>query len=371
MKGYYLFAPTEAVLLGAGSGVEKKVRSQVASLQKYCNVELTILPPAHENNSILRKIWKRLPFTRVWRRWSYEGEYNNADFLYIRQVYHDDAFVRYLKKIKNNNPDIKIIYEVPTYPYGEDVKLSISNYSMVKKEQICRVKAAKFFDRIVTFYGQESIWGVSCIKLRNGFDFKSVTLPSRTKLPKEIHIISVAQVAFWHGYEREIRGLGEYYSSGGKEQIIYHYVGEPLQEHLELAKHYGIDGTVVQFHGKMSGAALQQLLSQSCIGIDVLGGHRVNYKVSSSLKSREYAAYGIPVVTASPIDYLPTDYPFQLIVPYDDSSLNIDQLLEFYHNIYDRKECNKVASEIRTYAEARCDMDVTMKPVADWILSDQ
>lgn len=41
--------------------------------------------------------------------------------------------------------------------------------------------------------------------------------------------------------------------------------------------------------------------------------------------------------------------------------------MRYYHSVYDGKDCNAVAKEIRSYAEARCDMSMTMKPVADWL----
>ena len=39
-------------------------------------------------------------------------------------------------------------------------------------------------------------------------------------------------------------------------------------------------------------------------------------------------------------------------------------------SVYDGKDCNEVAKEIRTYAEVRCDMSMTMKPVADWLKNE-
>ena len=124
------------------------------------------------------------------------------------------------------------------------------------------------------------------------------------------------------------------------------------------------------FHGKQSGEPLKALMCQSFVGIDVLGGHRKDYPVSSSLKSREYCAYGIPMITSSPIDFLPKDSPYQFLAPYDDSPVDMEAFVRFYHSVYDGKDSNVVAKEIRAYGEARCDMKMTMKPVADWVNSN-
>ena len=100
MKGYYLFAPVEPQNVGPDSGVERKVRAQHKALSLYTDCELVILPPVEYSGSVAEKIVRRMPFTAAWRKWAYKGEFNDADFLYIRQVYHDDSFVRYLRSIK-------------------------------------------------------------------------------------------------------------------------------------------------------------------------------------------------------------------------------------------------------------------------------
>lgn len=369
MKGYYLFAPVEASNYGPDSGVERKVRSQNKALNEYLDCELLILPPYQYKGTKTERIIRRLPFTAGWRKWKYNGEFDGADFLYIRQVYHDYSFVRYIRDIKKRNPKIKIIYEIPTYPYDQESKSSLSTLPFRAKEKINRKRLAGYLDRIVTFYGQKEIWGIPCINLINGYDFSQIELPDRVRTD-EIHVISVALTAFWHGYDRFLRGLAEYYENGGTEKIIYHYVGSVMPEHKRYVESHNLQNHVI-FHGLMSGEPLKQLMKSCFIGIDVLGGHRKDYPVSSSLKSREYCAYGIPMITSSPIDFLPKDSQYQLIVPYDDSSVDISHMVDYYHSIYDGKDCNAVAEEIREYAQGISDMKITMKPVADWLNSAQ
>lgn len=369
MKGYYLFAPDEPGNVGPESGVERKVRAQNRALNEYLPCELIILAPPTYKGTLAEKLIRRLPYTAAWRKWKYKGEFDDADFVYIRQVYHDQAFLRYLKQIRKHNPEIKLIYEVPTYPFESGGKVTWSKYPFSLKRRKSIQKIFDQMDRIVTFYGQDTIKGIPCIDLINGFDFSRVQLPERTK-PDEIHILSVAVVASWHGYDRVLSGLAKYYARGGKEKIVYHYVGTPMPEHVSYAQEHGLGERVI-FHGRQSGDALKAIYQQCMLGVDVLGGHRKNYPVSSSLKSREYCAYGIPMITSSPVDFLPKDSPFQLIVPYDDSPVDMEAVVQYYHSVYDGKDCNEVAKDIRDYAEARCDMSITMKPVADWLLKEE
>ena len=365
MKGYFLFAPVEPQNVGPDSGVERKVRAQHKSLNSYLDCELVILPPAVYTGSMAEKMIRRLPFTAAWRKWHYDGEFDGADFLYIRQVYHDESFVRYLRAIRRRNPQIKIIYEIPTFPYDAETHISLSNASFAAKERIARRKVARLVDRFVTFYGQESIWGTPCIDLLNGYDFSQVSIPERT-LTDTLHILSVSLTGPWHGYDRLIEGIHQYYEDGGSEKIIYHLVGTILLEHAEMIKRYHLEEKVI-LHGYMSGEPLKELYRQCLIGVDILAGFRRQSQISSTLKSREYAAYGLPILTGCPIDYLPENYPYQLLVPADDTPVDIERLLVFYHGVYDDKNPAEIAETIRSYAERRCDMSITMKPVADWL----
>lgn len=365
MKGYYLFAPVEPENAGPESGVERKVRSQHKALQSMVDCELVVLEPVKYKGTISEKIIRRLPFTAAWRKWKYNGEFDDADFLYIRQVYHDASFVRYLKAIKKSNPKVKIVYEIPTYPYDTESKLSLSNASFTLKERGNRTKAAQYIDRIVTFYGQDNIWNVPCLKLINGYDFTSIRLPER-EIDEAIHVLSVSATAFWHGYDRFIEGLHQYYQNGGTENIVYHLVGNIMPEHQRMVTDYVLEDHVV-LHGRMSGEPLAEMYRKCSLGIDVLGGHRKDYPVSSSLKSREYCGYGIPLITSSPVDFMEEGYLYQLLVPYNDTPVDIQAVVDFWHKIYDGQDCNTVAADIREYAEKRCDMTITMKPVADWL----
>lgn len=368
MKGYYLFAPVEPACVGPQSGVERKVRAQHKALSQYLDCELVILEPVKYTQSLSERIVRRLPGTAAWRKWKYQGEFDDADFLYIRQVYHDAAFVRWLRDLKQANPKVKIIYEVPTYPYDTERSVCLSSIPFELKERLNRWRAAKYFDRIITFYGQDSIWGTPCLKLINGFDFSRISLPRR-KREDVVHVLSVALTSYWHAYDRFIEGLHRYYQNGGQENIVYHLVGNILPEHQKMVQQYGLEGRVI-FYGMRSGQELQEIYKKCLIGIDMLGGHRSkNHELSSTLKSREYGAYGLPLITSSPIDFLGPEYPYQFLVSNDDEPVDIQALMAFYHRIYDNADLDQVASYIREYAQSRCDMPVTLEPAVEWLLS--
>jgi hypothetical protein len=62
------------------------------------------------------------------------------------------------------------------------------------------------------------------------------------------------------------------------------------------------------------------------------------------------------------------DCPWQHLVPYDDSPVDIDALLRWYHEIYAQGDA--VTAAIRALAYSRCHMPITMEPVAKWLLEE-
>ena len=93
-----------------------------------------------------------------------------------------------------------------------------------------------------------------------------------------------------------------------------------------------------------------------------MGIHRIGITgAASTLKAREYAVRGIPIITSNEIDILSSKkYNFILKVPVDDSAININELVTFYNTITNPKE---LAKFIRTIGIQQCGMDKAMYSV--------
>ena len=95
--------------------------------------------------------------------------------------------------------------------------------------------------------------------------------------------------------------------------------------------------TNITFHGYMSSNHYQILLANSDVAVSSLAFHRVGMQEQSPLKSREYLAYGLPMV-----------------VPYIDTDLN-DLKCDFLLNIPNRED------NIQTHAEVIRDFAYRMR----------
>ena len=89
-------------------------------------------------------------------------------------------------------------------------------------------------------------------------------------------------------------------------------------------------------------------------------------KNSSSLKTREYIAKGLPIVTCPHLD-LEDDYEYVKYVKDEDSPLNFEEILTYYDKIYKNHNEFEVIKEIRQYGEERFDWKTVLMPVVNYV----
>jgi glycosyltransferase involved in cell wall biosynthesis len=141
--------------------------------------------------------------------------------------------------------------------------------------------------------------------------------------------------------------------------------GPELAGYEKLVKSHHLEEHVI-FHGFLAGQKLDEIFNMSDIAVECLGCHRNHVYLESSLKSREYAAKGLPFISSCKIDVFPEDYPYLLNAPADESPLNMEQVIGFYQEIYGKESVQAVIRNIRSYALSHCDMEKVMKPILDY-----
>lgn len=260
---------------------------------------------------------------------------SKIDFVYIRSNHNANPFtINMVKRMKKAG--MKVVMEIPTYPYDQEY-FNKSMRRQLIQDKLFRNIFAKQLDGIVTFSEEDFIFGQKTIKISNGIDFDSVRLKKESNNPNnEIHLIGVAEIHRWHGFDRVIRGLADYYSSPQEKKVYFHIVGyffSPVEK--EEITRIIADNHLEQFiilHGKQHGEELDEIFDKCDFGIGSLGRHRVGIDDIKTLKNREYAARGIPFVYSE----TDTDFdrqPYVLKVPADESGIKIEDIISFYQNI--------------------------------------
>ena len=156
----------------------------------------------------------------------------HIDFVYIRSNHNANPFtinmVRRMKKV-----GMKVVMEIPTYPYDQEY-FNKSMRRQLIQDKLFRNIFAKQLDAIVTFSEEYYIFGQQTIRISNGIDFNSVRMKKDSSHPSdELHLIGVAEIHRWHGFDRVIQGLAEYYTQPRNLKVYFHVVGyffSPVEE---------------------------------------------------------------------------------------------------------------------------------------------
>jgi hypothetical protein len=353
------------------SGIERKKLSQIFELEKLGEVKRFAFSPKRKK-SLLGNVSRTLPFFPSTFFFTYdEKQFAGLDVVYFRKpAYIDRYTIKLLKDIKKQSPKCLILFEIPTYPYDKE-KTGLGKYPLLEKDRWNRRKLQKYVDRIVLVTSKErNIFNIPTICTMNGIDFENTLLREVSPIEqKSIHAIIIANFEFWHGLDRIIGGLIQYYSAWNEEKpkFTLHIVGDGpgIEKIKQQCKENGIEKYVL-LHGSLSFTEITKVYNQVSLAINSIGRHRITgTRIDSSIKSREYAAKGLPIITEKgiSIDYVPENYPYVLEIPADESLLDIESVIAFHDRIYTGNDPVVIADNIRTFAKDRCSSEAMMQPV--------
>lgn len=289
-------------------------------------------------------------------------------FVYTRYGLMDTFYFCTLKELHKNGS--RIVVEIPTYPYDAEKNRGLLWSILFGWDKLYRNRIKYVADAIFTYSEDDSIFGVPTIKGKNGTDFDEIHLRKVKEKNNTIDLIAVAGLAKWHGYDRLIKGLGEYYKEGGKRIVRFHIVGagKPIEEYKNIISQYGIQN-YVYLYGLKYNDELDAIYDKCDIGVENLGFHRTGVYYASTLKAKEYAAKGLPFITSLNLDIFQNEY-FVMKVPADESSINVYDIINFYDSIYDSSDYKKICYDIREKAKKICDIRITMLPVINYLKRD-
>lgn len=223
------------------------------------------------------------------------------DEFHFDYVYWRDApiwYSSYKLGKKLHNSGTKIIYEIPTYCKGGENALSFSRkifsiYSNLWKDRLMQYPNLFIFTGDADF---DKYYGKPAVNIDNGVDVDMIPLRQPANDKNGIHILALASMSYWHGYDRLIKSLSQY---SGDHQVIIHMVGGNdggmLPEWRKLTSDLRLEDKII-FHGKLYGDDLTKIFDLCDVGINSLGLYRKNMDATSELKIREYAARGLPFV---------------------------------------------------------------------------
>ena len=356
----------------AHNGISKKIFYQCDALRR-CGAELRLCSlevgadGSHrrildgetlENfgHGLRAKLKKRFSYRSVTDYIRREG----VRFLYVRFDHNaNPALIRWFAHLKKLG--VRIALEIPTYPYDAEFAQSPAVRKLkLRIDRMFRCRMARYIDRIVTFSDDTEIFGRPTIRISNGIDFRCI--PLKTQVHGDHHnlrLLAVANIHFWHGLDRVIEGLRDYYAAPHQCIVRLRIAGDGVEtliaEYRRMIDAYSL-AEYAEVIGPRSGAALDAEFEWCDMGIASLGRHRNGITGIKTLKNREYTARGIPFVYSErDSDFDGMDYVMK--APADDTPLDIAALVRFYDGLH------LTPAQIRGTVEGRLSWDNQMKQV--------
>ena len=364
------------------SGVSKKVSSQLSALvQAGLNIELILVAVGNThcgnlNNSKIYTLDK-IPPKKIIRRIKRVRKINRILDDIIKELnYNDILYLRGLSPFILNYPHnylrifriCRIVTEHQTFE-REEYKLGNNFLSYISDILFAKI-LRKNSDALVGVTDEITKYELVLsgnpdklhITIGNGFDVNSVLLRNPPQFTDdEIHILFVATVFIWHGFDRLIYGLNNFTHN---MNIYIHIVGDgpEILSLQKLTTELGLTKSVI-FHGFRTGEELDEFFNKCHIAVGSLGIHRKGLKQTSELKAREYCARGIPYIIACEDPDFPEDFPYIFRLPADESPINIDEVIKFATKISEDKDHPK---KMHQYACDHLDWSIKMKKLKEF-----
>lgn len=168
--------------------------------------------------------------------------------------------------------------------------------------------------------------------------------------------------ADFNGLDRLFKGMAGY---KGDVKLHLYLFGKNLENEKEQIKQLGIE-QMVTTGGYIHPSESDDLFDICQIGIGALAVHRKGIRSTTTMKSREYFARGIPFVYGhdDPDLDTPEASRFCMKVPVSDQDLDMDRIIRWYEDTFKQPGYTE---SMRKFAEEKLDYRVKMKKLVEFI----
>ena len=358
---------------GPFKGVKKKISMQCKAFER---LGLKVLTISSGKRSARGQIEKLLPFSyginyRIVKQQLLKLDKDILDYCYIRYTPASRGLIDVLRTVKELQKNVKVILEIPTYPYDGELK-TIKDIPGRIKDRLYRNKMKEYVNLLITpsRINEKNIFGIPALEITNGIDIDSIKMRTPVESQESIiNLIGVAMVSPFHGFERIIKGIYQYKNcKKSSEPDVRFYIigtGSAKSELEELKNNLHLQNEII-FTGEKENEELDHFYNIADVGIGSLGLYKIGLSSANSLKTREYCAKGLPFV-ATDCDYVFANNSFEycVVFPNDDSPIDISTIIRFVEkNKWSNSEEN-IASIMRDYAKTHFSWSAILKKVIE------
>ena len=226
----------------------------------------------------------------------------------------------------------------------------------------------RYIYRIISTNKDNEIFGINTIQIDNGVDLEIVKCINKkeNKNKEYLNAIAVASICKWHGYDRFINSMKKY-KEKNELKVTFYLVGDGRKEDIEYLKNLVISNDLsefVIFTGTKEGEELDKLYEKMDFAVSSLalfragGGH-------NPIKTKEYIAKGLPVVTGYEDSLVPSTLEYIYKVDENESIFDLGNIIDWYI----KGDFN--SKQIRKYALDNVSWDSQIKKIINEIEKDK
>ncbi|MBE6909144.1 MAG: glycosyltransferase [Ruminococcaceae bacterium] len=261
---------------------------------------------------------------------------NRFDYCLLRINMLDRAYMSMLDKMKKQGAMVLMesLSYFPDITYRDAKNASLGYYAIIYSLKRNKNRLKNYVDLMLTEGEIDSFYGIPCVEFGMGVDVEKYLPHNYCGDKEELNLIMVGCNSLYHGTDRMIRSLGEYYRDGvNKRPVRLHLVGDVSDDHKSLIKQYSMEDHMI-LYGPLHGADLDKAYNNANVALGPLAQHRMRKK-DTGLKTKEYFAKGIPYVYTGSEPKLEDNYPYILQIPDTEEFVDINEIWSFYDRIKD------------------------------------
>ena len=212
---------------------------------------------------------------------------------------------------------------------------------------------------------KEIVHGIHTISLQNGVDLYENPIRKMTKKGTNIRLLAVAGFSFYHGFERVLEGLYQYYKNSRGYNFYFYMVGEGAEKrnYIHLVKKYGLE-QYVEFCGYKTGAELDWYYDNADIGVAPLGMYKVGVVSATPIKTREYCSRGLPFIYGYEDDGFTGKEPYVRKVSNSPEPIDMGAIIELYEATVENEN---ILNNMRSYTEKNFSWDILLRDVVKYM----
>lgn len=309
---------------------------------------------------------------------------SNYDAIYIRYPGAHALFKSWLIKEKKfaffehvtaETEEIKIYKKEHPFVFNLSSLLSYIEfyYSPLLREKIYgkSIRRAAAFgicnsEEIAEYETQMAAGKYQTLILGDAVQTKDYPMRNHLELNQEFKFIFLKganTAADFNGLDRVLHGIKNY---KGSIQLKFYLYGKNLDNEKNLIQQLGIQSSV-ECHGFISHDKIDELMQDMHLGIGALAVHRKGIKSTSTIKTREYFARGLPFVYG----HHDPDFSNQLVkgkfcleLEADDSAIDFTHIINWYKS---QNFSQSSINDMHQYALNNLDYQVKMKKLLTYL----